>query len=68
LADLPLLRPKLHLVVGSQDRTIPPSDAARIAKLVPGALVTTLPGLGHLAHEEDPAAVAALIRRLASPA
>ena len=59
--DLPRLQPRLLLVVGENDRTIPPADAARVAALVPGATVASLPGLGHLAHEEQPAAVADLI-------
>jgi magnesium chelatase accessory protein len=34
-----------------------------VQALVPGCSLSTLAGLGHLAHEEDPAAVAALILR-----
>jgi magnesium chelatase accessory protein len=63
--DLPLLKPKLILLVGSNDRTIRPADARQVADLVPGALLETLPGLGHLAHEENPARVAALIETFA---
>lgn len=63
--DLPRLRTPLHLVVGGADGTIPPSDAFRIRALLPGTEVTYLRGLGHLAHEEAPAQVAALIRKLA---
>lgn len=65
LRDLPQLKPKLHLVVGDNDRTIPPADARRVAALVPGASLVSLPGLGHLAHEEKPADVAALIEQFA---
>lgn len=54
----------LVLVVGGNDRTIPPADAGRVAALVPGARVVTLPGLGHLAHEEQPGRVAALLAEL----
>ena len=63
--DLPKLRPALTVVVGGNDRTVPPADASRIAGRVPGATVVELPGLGHLAHEENPAAIAALIERIA---
>jgi putative magnesium chelatase accessory protein len=59
--DLPALGPKLLLVVGENDRTIPPADAGRVRELVPGSEIVTLPGLGHLAHEERPDETAALI-------
>jgi magnesium chelatase accessory protein len=64
-ARLPRLRAPLLLVVGEQDRTIPPRDARRVRRLVPNARIASLPGLGHLAHEEDPASVVALIREIA---
>jgi magnesium chelatase accessory protein len=63
--DLARLKPALLLIVGNNDRTIPPADARRIARLVPGATVTALPGLGHLAHEESPAEIATLIEHFA---
>ena len=52
--DLPKLAPRLLLVAGEGDLAIPPADAARVAALVPGARLVRWPGLGHLAHEEDP--------------
>ncbi len=66
--DLPRLRPHLLLIAGSNDRTIPPSDSARVRALVPGAELVSLPGLGHLAHEEQPARIAVMIHGLASAA
>ncbi len=60
-ADLPKLTPQLILVVGDNDRTIPPADAARIQALLPNAKIIRLPALGHLAHEERPMDIAALI-------
>jgi magnesium chelatase accessory protein len=60
--DLHKLRLPLHLVVGGNDRTVPPSQAAAVRRRVPGAWQTTLPGLGHLAHEERPDLVEPLIR------
>ena len=60
------LEPFLELVVGETDRTVPPADAAEIARIVPRAHVTRLAGLGHLAHEEDPDEAAAIIRRVAT--
>ena len=64
--DLPRLHTHLLLITGSNDRTIPPSDSVRVRALVPGAELVALPGLGHLAHEEQPARIAALLRGFAS--
>ncbi len=61
-ADLPALRLPLTLVVGSGDRMIPPADAARLRTMLPQARIVTLEGLGHLAHEERPERVAALVQ------
>jgi magnesium chelatase accessory protein len=63
--DLPRLRPPLTLVVGANDRTIPPAQAQRVRALLPSATVVTLPGVGHLAHEEQPREIADLVARLA---
>jgi magnesium chelatase accessory protein len=64
--DLPRLEPALVLVVGDGDRTVPPTEAERVRALVPTAELVTLPGLGHLAHEEQPERIAELVIRLAS--
>ncbi len=64
---LPGLRPALTLVVGGNDRTIPPEDALRVRAILPTAQLVTLPGLGHLAHEEAPEEVAALIVQASEP-
>ncbi len=53
--DLRRLTVPLTLVTGSGDRTIPPIDAARIATMLPSSRLISMPGLGHLAHEEKPA-------------
>jgi magnesium chelatase accessory protein len=60
-ADLPRLKPHLTLIVGDNDLTVPPSQARRARRIVPGATLIALPGLGHLSHEERPAEHAALI-------
>jgi magnesium chelatase accessory protein len=60
--DLPRLSPKLLLIAADGDRAIPPADSARLRDMIPGATLTLMPNLGHLSHEEDPAATAALIR------
>lgn len=60
---LPALQTPLVLLVGAQDRAIPPADADRVKALVPSARICCLKGLGHLAHEEAPRRVAATILR-----
>jgi magnesium chelatase accessory protein len=64
-AELPNLTAKLTLIVGANDRTIPPSQSQMVKRIVPGATLISLPGLGHLAHEEKPAEHAGLIVRVA---
>lgn len=59
--DLKSLRVPLVLLVGAGDLTIPPSDAQRVRRLLPAAQVISWPGLGHLAHEEQPARAVALV-------
>ncbi len=59
--DLPQLHTRLLLLAGDRDRAIPPADAPRVQAMVPGSAVHIQKGLGHLAHEEDPAGTAALI-------
>jgi magnesium chelatase accessory protein len=54
--DLPVL-----LAHGSRDATIPPSTSRTVASRLPDARLSILSGLGHLAHEEQPATHAALI-------
>jgi magnesium chelatase accessory protein len=58
LRDLPGLKHKLLLLVGDNDKAIPPGDAVRLREIVPGAELARLPGVGHLAHEEKPAETA----------
>jgi magnesium chelatase accessory protein len=56
--DLPRLETRLLLLAGANDLTVPPEQAARVSRLVRGAELDLLPGLGHLAHEEKPALIA----------
>lgn len=63
--DLPGLRSPLVLVVGEGDRAVPPRVSREVASSVPGASVVSLPGLGHLAHEERPDLVADIVERVA---
>lgn len=59
--SLPQLQNKVSILVGMQDQTVPPSMAHAACKLMPQARVFEQQGLGHLAHEEDPAGTAQLI-------
>lgn len=63
--DLSRVAVPVLLVQGANDAAIPLSSVEAAAKLVPDARVEVLPGLGHLAHEEQPAEIAALITRCA---
>lgn len=63
--DLPRLAVPVLLLHGDADAAIPLSNARAAAALIAGATLTPLPGLGHLAHEERPQEVAALIRQFA---
>lgn len=63
--DLPRLLAPLLLLHGAADPMVPPSVSERVAALVPGARFDTLTGLGHLAHEEAPEAVAVWINAFA---
>ena len=60
--DLPGLTVPLTLVAGTRDRTVPPANAASSAGEVQHGNVVRMMGLGHLAHEEDPVAAAAIVR------
>ena len=59
--DLGRLAVPTLLVAAGNDRTVPPSQATEVASRIHGARVDKQPGLGHLAHEEAPERIAALI-------
>lgn len=61
LRDLPRLAAPLLLVVGTGDRAVPPHQATQVRQRLPATRILRLPGLGHLAHEEDAERVAGLI-------
>lgn len=66
-AALPRLAVPLHLVVAERDSTVRPAYARTVRQLLSApatGTLTTLRGLGHLAHEEQPQAVAELLLRL----
>ncbi|WP_428483797.1 alpha/beta fold hydrolase BchO [Rhodopila sp.] len=62
--DLPRLATRLVLVTGSNDGMVPSGEAYRVRALVPKAELFSLRGLGHLAHEERPDEIIALLNRL----
>ena len=65
--DLPKLKTRLALIVGSNDQTVPPRQASRLVALWPASStaepprLSTFQGLGHLAHEERPDLLAGLV-------
>lgn len=61
LERLPQIRVPALLLVGEDDGTVPPRVSHRAAEKLPDARVVTLPGLGHLMHEEAPERIAAAI-------
>jgi magnesium chelatase accessory protein len=48
--ELPRLKPKVLLIVGENDKAIPPRAAGVVAAEIPGAMVETIRRTGHLAH------------------
>ena len=64
-AALPRLQRPLHLLVAARDGTVPPGQAERTAaRCRPWVQLHPLAGLGHLAHEEAPERVAAVLAPL----
>jgi pimeloyl-ACP methyl ester carboxylesterase len=61
--DVPVL-----VVSGEQDAICPPALQEEIAGLCPRVTLATVPGVGHMAPLEDPAAVADLLRAWATGA
>lgn len=59
--DLPRLALPMLLVHGDGDAAIPVASARAAAAQVARAQITSLPGLGHLAHEEQPVVIAELM-------
>ena len=67
LHDLPRLATNLLLLSASNDRSISPVVAPQVREILPQAMIERLPGLGHLAHEEQPQLIAHLIMKYAQP-
>lgn len=64
--DLPGLRLPALLITGAHDRTVPCAESARAGSLLANSEILEMPGLGHLAHEEQPEATAQIIRSWAT--
>ena len=61
LRNLPEYAGPVLLITGDQDKAVPPSTSRDLAAKMPHATHVSLPGLGHLAHEEDAEAVRGVI-------
>ena len=64
--NLPDLKPDVLLIVGQNDKAIPPRAASLVAAEIPSAFVETIPHAGHLIHEEEPERVCELILNYAT--
>jgi magnesium chelatase accessory protein len=62
---LSTLPPPLTLIAAEKDRAVPPDVAYAVRALVPDSRLVSLPGLGHLAHEQAPDQIAEIVRRAA---
>jgi pimeloyl-ACP methyl ester carboxylesterase len=50
------------IIWGGRDRLIPPENARRFARDIAGSRLVVFDGLGHVPHEEDPAATFVAVR------
>ncbi len=66
--DFAKLDQPLLLVAGERDKAVSPEEARRIRRMLPKSGFASLPGLGHLAHEERPAELVELIIKAAHAA
>lgn len=65
LRDLPRLKVPVLLVAGARDGMVPARQAGETARRLARPEILELAGLGHLAHEEAPDRIAALIEAAA---
>ena len=61
LKSLPDISAPVTLIAATNDKTVPAGTSADAAAKMPNARMVELPGLGHLAHEEEPGRVARII-------
>jgi pimeloyl-ACP methyl ester carboxylesterase len=63
IAQLPEIAAPTLILWGGRDRLIPPTYGEQFHHDIPGSGLVVFPGLGHVPHEEDPAATVAAVRR-----
>jgi magnesium chelatase accessory protein len=56
----------VHILVGDNDRTVPPAQAQQALALLSDGYVERWEGYGHLVHEEEPMKCVAFIQEVAS--
>jgi len=61
VGDMPRLETPLFLIAAGEDRAVPADNAFQIRKIVPGAGIEYIRGVGHLAHEEAPGVIGGII-------
>jgi len=61
LGRLDRIRAQCMFITGAQDKAVPPRVADQAAARIPDCRVRTVPGVGHLAHEESPQEIANLV-------
>ncbi|MDM0113825.1 alpha/beta fold hydrolase [Variovorax sp. J22R133] len=59
--SLPHLAPRLQLMAAEFDCAVPPDQSVRVHKMVARSDFVLIPNAGHLAHEEKPGEVAAMV-------
>jgi magnesium chelatase accessory protein len=57
------MRNPVFMLIGAQDLTVPPALADEACQRLPQARMHVQAGLGHLAHEQDPAGTAQYLLR-----
>jgi pimeloyl-ACP methyl ester carboxylesterase len=60
--QIPDVRVPTLILWGGRDRLIPPADAERFHREIAGSRLVVFPELGHVPHEEDPAATAEAVK------
>lgn len=65
LTALPQISIPVRLIVGAGDKMVPPNEAQALGAKIPQITVESVPGLGHLMHEEAPDRFAGIIRDIA---
>jgi 3-oxoadipate enol-lactonase len=60
--DLGKITAPTLVIVGAEDRLIPPAHTLSLAKEIATARTATLAGVGHVGTRQDPAAVAAVVK------